>query len=112
MMGKVLAAPVPRAEWAPLPRPGCRGVEFKVLLQQPALVIAMLRFGPHSTIDEHAAAFAVDVICLDGAGTVSVGGEVAPLRAGESVHWPASRPHCLWTDDSTMTTLMVEHRAN
>ena len=110
-MAKVVAAPVPRPEWAPLPRPGCRGVEFKVLLEQPALVIAMLRFGPHGTIDEHPADFPVDVICVEGAGTFSVDGEAAPLRAGESVRWPSARPHRLWTDDSIMTTLMVEHRA-
>jgi len=110
-MDKVLAAPVPRSEWAPLPRPGSRGVEFKVLLEQPLLVIAMLRFGPHSTIDEHSADFPVDAICLEGAGTFSVDGEAAPIQAGESAPWASARPHRLWTDDSTMATLMIEHRA-
>ena len=36
----MLAKPVPRPEWAPLPRPGCHGVQFKVLLHQPTLVLA------------------------------------------------------------------------
>jgi quercetin dioxygenase-like cupin family protein len=107
-MSTPVATPVPRPEWAPLPRPGCRGVEFKVLLQQPALMIALLRFGPHSTIDEHSADFPVDVICLEGEGMFSVDGEAAPLRAGQSVRWPSTRLHHLWTDAATMTTLMVE----
>src|ERR1700731_1478854 len=105
-----IATPVPRPDWAPLPRPGCQGVDFKVLLHQPALVLALLRFGPHATIDEHAADFPVDVICLEGVGFFSVDGKSGPLRAGERVRWPSTLQHRLWTDDSTMTTLMVEHR--
>jgi quercetin dioxygenase-like cupin family protein len=80
-----------------------------VLLERPDLALAMLRFGPSSSIDEHPAPFPVDVICLDGVGLFSVDGEAAPLRAGERVLWPADHPHRLWTEDSSMTTLMVEH---
>jgi quercetin dioxygenase-like cupin family protein len=80
-----------------------------VLLHQPALVLALLRFGPHATIAEHAADFPIDVICMDGSGHFSIDGEAAPLRAGERVNWPWTVQHRLWTDDLTMTTLMVEH---
>ena len=109
-MSRVVAEPVPRPEWFTLPRPGCRGVEGKVLLQEPDLVIALLRFGPHSTIDEHPAPYPVDVICLEGAGFFSVDSDAAPLHAGERVQWPAHRPHRLWTDAAPMLALMVEHR--
>jgi quercetin dioxygenase-like cupin family protein len=37
-----------------------------------------------------------------------VGGEVAELRSGEIVYWPQGVEHGLWTEDSTMTTLMCE----
>jgi quercetin dioxygenase-like cupin family protein len=111
-MSKVEAVAVPRPEWAPLPRPGCRGVEFKVLLHQPGLALAMLRFGAYSTIDEHPADFPVDVICLEGEGSLSVDGEPTAIHAGESVRWPPAQPHRLWTEASTMTTLMVEHHAD
>jgi hypothetical protein len=40
----------------------------------------------------------------------SVGDEQAPIHAGERVHWPAEVPHRLWTGDSEMVTLMIEHR--
>jgi quercetin dioxygenase-like cupin family protein len=80
-----------------------------VLLDSGNLLIALLRFGPQSTIDEHPAPHPVDVICLEGAGMFSVDGEAAPLCAGERVQWPADRPHCLWTESGSMLTLMVEH---
>jgi quercetin dioxygenase-like cupin family protein len=102
--------PVPRPDWAPRLVEGCRGVEFKVLLERADLLVAMLRFGPDATIDEHAAPVDVDVICLEGHGMTSVDGMRAPLTAGEQVRWPAHAPHCLWTEDGAMVTLMIEDR--
>ena len=102
---------VPRPEWSALPYPGCVGVEGKVLLHSPELVLALLRFEPGGTIHEHAAAMVIDVVCLEGEGFVSVGAEQFPFRAGESVRWPAGAMHRLWTDATEMTTLMVEHHA-
>lgn len=61
-----------KSAWKPLPREGSVGVEFRVLLQRKDLVLANLRFAEHSTIDEHSAAFDIDVICLTGNGYVSV----------------------------------------
>jgi quercetin dioxygenase-like cupin family protein len=101
---------VPRPDWAPLPREGCRGVDVKVLVEVDHLLVAMLRFQPGGTIDEHPSHFDGDVICLDGQGMTSVGGEQAPIRAGQHVDWPAEAPHRLWTGNSEMVTLMIEHR--
>jgi quercetin dioxygenase-like cupin family protein len=100
---------VPRPEWSPLPFDGCRNVQGKVLLRRPGLSLALLAFGPGGTIHEHPAAIEIDVVCLDGAGFTSVGDVAFPLRAGETIRWPAGRPHRLWTETTTMTTLMVEY---
>src|SRR5262249_40214314 len=108
-MREVRPAPVPRPQWSPLPHEGCTGVVGKVLLRAEEVFIAMLRFGPHGTIHEHAAGWEIDVICLEGSGFVSVDGEAAPLHAGEQIRWPAGAQHRLWTDGEGMTTLMVEH---
>jgi quercetin dioxygenase-like cupin family protein len=89
--------------------PGCINVDGKVLLIQPELELAMLRFEPHGTIHEHAAAFEIDVVCLEGEGYTSIDGEVATFKAGQMVRWPALKQHRLWTGDSSMQTLMVEH---
>ena len=73
------------------------------------LMMVQLRFGPHGTIDEHAAAWEIDVVCLEGEGTTTVDGIAEPIHAGETIRWPAGKSHCLFTEDSTMVTLMVEH---
>jgi quercetin dioxygenase-like cupin family protein len=90
--------------------PGCLNVEGKVLLIQPDLVLAMLRFQPKGTIHEHPADYEIDVVCLEGEGYTSVDDEVATLRAGQIVRWPALKQHRLWTGDSSMQTLMIEHQ--
>ena len=101
--------PIPRPEWTPHPHPGCHGVEFRVLLRLDHLVIAMLRIRPHGAIHEHSATHDADVICLEGRGMTGVGNEQAPIRAGERIRWPAHVLHRLWTEDSEMITLMIEH---
>jgi quercetin dioxygenase-like cupin family protein len=98
-----------RPGWTALTQQGCVGVEAKGLLRRDHLALAMLRFGKHATIHEHPADFDVDVICLEGEGFASVGGETVRISADQSMRWPADIPHRLWTSDSTMITLMVEH---
>jgi quercetin dioxygenase-like cupin family protein len=100
---------VPKPDWLPLPREGTVGVEYRVLLSRRGLAIASLRFAAQATIDEHSAAFEIDVICLAGSGFVSVGDEAAPFRAGDKVLWPAHAKHRLWTERERMETLMIEH---
>lgn len=80
-----------------------------MLLSLEVVHLALLRFEPDATIDEHAADHPVDVICLEGEGMTSVDGVPASLTEGEGVFWPAGVSHRLWTEGSTMMTLMVEH---
>lgn len=100
--------PVPRPDWSPLPRPGCINVDGRVLLVRDGLLLAMLRFAPEATIDEHAASHEIDVICLEGEGFASVEDRVNSFAAGQWLTWPAGRVHRLWTADRGMITLMVE----
>ena len=101
--------PVPRWEWSPAPHEGTRNVEGKLLLRNARVSIAMLRFGKDATIHEHPAPIDIDVVCLDGRGMTSLDGDAAAIREGERVRWPAGVSHRLWTEDSEMTTLMIEH---
>ncbi|MEM9955594.1 MAG: cupin domain-containing protein [Chloroflexota bacterium] len=101
--------PIDRQEWLALPQDGCHNVYAQILVTKPSPALVILKFEAHGTIHEHPADYDIDVICLEGEGIVKVGDEVAPIKAGERVRWLAGIPHQLWTSDSTMKTLMVEH---
>ena len=103
--------PFPRAEWSAIPAEGASGVESRALLQTENLFLAQLRFSPNATIHEHPSPNEITVVCLEGAGFTSVGDEQAKLRQGETVRWPPDVPHRLWTEASTMLTLMIERPA-
>jgi quercetin dioxygenase-like cupin family protein len=103
--------PFRRPDWEPLPMEGCVNVEGRVLFVDDTLSLAILRFGEHGTIHEHPGPNDAIVSCLEGSGYTSVGGETAPIESGQIVFWPAGIPHRLWTEGSTMTTLMCERPA-
>jgi len=100
--------PFPRLGWDPLPGDGVVGVSGRVLVREEAFFVAQLRFSEHATIHEHPGERDTIVVCLSGRGFTSVAGETAPLEEGQQVRWPRGIPHRLWTEDSTMSTLMVE----
>ena len=100
--------PFPRPEWSPLPYDGCIGVEGKVLVREEDFFVAMLRFPEHATIHEHPGIADTIVVCIDGSGFTSVAGETATLQEGQQVRWPKGVTHRLWTDATTMVTLMIE----
>jgi quercetin dioxygenase-like cupin family protein len=116
-MGTRLGAVPPRIEsfkrphWEPVPYEGCANVEGRVLFWDGTLGLALLRFAEHGNIHEHAGPNDTVVSCLEGRGFTKVGDEVAPIESGQLVYWPAGIVHGLWTEDSTMTTLMCERPA-
>jgi quercetin dioxygenase-like cupin family protein len=100
---------IPQPGWDPLPFDGCVGVVGRVLVREDEYFVAELRFSEHATIHEHPGENDTVVVCLAGEGFTSVAGVTSPLREGEQARWPKGVPHRLWTESSTMTTLMVEH---
>jgi quercetin dioxygenase-like cupin family protein len=101
--------PFPRLGWDPLPGEGVVGVVGRVLVREDEFFVAQLRFAEHATIDPHAGERDTIVVCVEGEGFTSVAGETATLQEGQQVRWPRGIVHGLWTDGSTMTTLMIEH---
>jgi quercetin dioxygenase-like cupin family protein len=100
--------PFPRVGWDPLPGERDVGVVGRVVIREEDFFVAQLRFSEHATVHEHPGERDSIVVCLDGEGFTSVAGETVPLREGQQVRWPRGIPHRLWTESSTMTTLMVE----
>ena len=98
----------PRPNWAPLTRPGCTNVEFRVLLDREGIVLANLRFNEYAEIDEHDAPVDIDVVVVTGSGFVSVEGTQAEVAAGQTISWPKGKMHKLWTTTSSMETIMIE----
>lgn len=104
--------PIPRPGWDPLP--AAVGIVGRVLVQEgsdarlPDLLVAELRFSEHASIEPHAHTRDAIVVCLEGQGFTSVGDGTLPLREGQQVRWPSGVVHGLWTEGSTMTTLMIE----
>lgn len=105
---------VPRPGWDPLPGEGVVGVVGRVLVREgldpssPELLVAELRFSEHATIQPHPGQNDTIVVCIEGEGFTSVAGETVPLREDQQVRWPRGIVHGLWTEGSTMTTLVVE----
>ena len=100
--------PFPRLGWDPLPAEGVVRVTGRVLVREETCFVAQLRFAEHANIHPHAGEQDTIVVCIEGAGFTSVGDETAPLREGEQVRWPRGVVHGLWTEASTMSTLMIE----
>jgi quercetin dioxygenase-like cupin family protein len=84
------------------------GVVGRVLVREEGFFVAELRFAEHAKIHEHAGDNDTIVVCIVGSGFTSVAGEVSPIREEQQVRWPKGVVHGLWTEGSTMTTLMVE----
>ena len=103
---------IPRPGWDPLP--GGEGIVGRVLVREgpndrrPDLLVAELRFSEDAKIEPHPGERDAIVVCLAGEGFTSVADETVPLREGQQVRWPKGIVHGLWTEGSTMTTLMVE----
>jgi len=100
--------PVPRPGWDPLPGEGVLGVTGRVLVREHDFFVAELRFAENATIAPHPVERDTIVVCIAGEGFTSVADETAELREGQQARWPAGLTHRLWTEGSTMTTLMVE----
>ena len=100
--------PFPRLGWDPLPE--SVGIVGRVLVREDEFFfVAQLRFSEQAAITEHAGERDAIVVCIEGEGFTSVAGETVPLREGQQVRWPKGISHGLWTEGSTMTTLMIEH---
>lgn len=99
--------PFPRPGWDPLP--DSVGIVGRVLVREESFFVAQLRFSEHAAINVHPGERDTIVVCVEGEGFTSVADEASELREGQQVRWRRDIPHGLWTEDSTMTTLMIEH---
>jgi quercetin dioxygenase-like cupin family protein len=102
-----------RWSWQPLEMRGCHGVVARVLCSREDLVALLVRFEPGGSTCEQASDHPTEVLCLEGAGRASVreGSETSEfeISEGHGLQWTPGCLHRIWTTDSEMTALLLEH---
>ena len=82
------------------------GVPF--VLDRPNLVVVH-RYEPGGEMQEHAAIDPILFMVIEGSGFLRLGGpdgETARVQAGDAVLWPAHVQHRVWTEDTTLTSIL------
>ena len=72
--------------------------------------VEVMYFEPHARLHEHSAPHRILFLVIDGSGTVRLGGphgEARNVIAGDAVMWPAGVDHTAWTDDTSLTAVVV-----
>jgi quercetin dioxygenase-like cupin family protein len=105
-----MALPLVKPHWEPASRPVTKNVSLRLLLSGASLVVANLKCTHVATVDEHAASFQIEMLCISRGGFVSVGQQAHAIREGERVKFPPDVKHRTWAEDEEMETLMIERR--
>ncbi len=79
-------------------------------LDEP-LMVEVMYFEPHATLDEHSADHPIVFLVTAGAGHVRLGGpqgETRQVGPGDAVLWPANVDHLVWTDGEPLEAIVVQ----
>ena len=80
------------------------------LLLDADLQVEAMYFDSHASIEEHMADHPILFLVISGRGTVRIGGptgETREIQAGDAVLWPAHIDHTVWTDDDTLSAIVI-----
>ena len=80
------------------------GIASRVLARQGGSTVTLFAFDAGEALSEHSAPFDALVIVLDGALTLTIGGEVVDAVAGTITRLPANVPHAV---DAPIATRML-----
>ncbi len=84
------------------------GMYPATIFHDDTLAVIELHFEPGGEIWEHDAPYPILFVVIEGRGMVRVGGEDAPVQAGQAVLWPADVLHKAWAVDAPFTAIVVE----
>ncbi len=91
-------------------RPGCRGMRAAPVARSDNYDATALYLEPHASSDDHAVPYDHWLAVTGGSGSVSIGDESQPVRAGDSVLLPAGMFHRMWTEQNEMVALALAFR--
>jgi quercetin dioxygenase-like cupin family protein len=80
-----------------------------IMLDAEMQVEAMY-FDAHASIEEHAADNPILFLVIEGRGKIRIGGpmgETREIEAGDAVLWPAQIDHTVWTEEGTLTAIVI-----
>ncbi len=81
-----------------------------ILLDRPMLVVAFY-LEPHGNMEEHSTDVPILFLVTEGKGFVRIGGpngETRAVTAGDAVLWPAGLDHMVWTEDETLSAIVID----
>lgn len=84
-------------------------IEVKVLVDNPALKIAVLTLRKGAVLPKHDAPVPVTIQAISGHGTIKVSGVEAPLSTSQMVYLDAKAPHEISPAKDTDLILMVHY---
>ena len=88
--------------------PTDRGIASRVLAKNGGGSVTLFAFDRDEELSEHAAPFDALVVVLDGALTLTIGGQAVVAGAGTITRMPANIPHAvLATEPARMLLLML-----
>ncbi len=67
----------------------------RTLVKKAAGTVTLFAFDKGESLSEHTSPYEALVLVLDGAGQITVGGEVHQVLAGQTITLPAGVPHAL-----------------
>jgi quercetin dioxygenase-like cupin family protein len=111
----ITSTPIPPAEALSLTAliaPPDHGIASRVLAKSSGGTVTLFAFDAGESLSEHTAPFDALVLVLDGALTLTVGGQVVAAWPGTVVRMPADVPHAVEaTQPSRMLLIMLRERA-
>lgn len=82
-------------------------VVSRTIAKKPAGTITLFAFDVGQGLSEHSAPFDAFVQVVDGVGTLRIGGEDVPAKAGEIVVMPANVPHAIHANERFKMLLVM-----
>lgn len=79
----------------------------KTLAQDNRHSLTLFAFDKGEEISTHASAGDAMVICLDGAGRITIDGEAYAVKEGETILMPANKPHAVFAAERFKMFLIV-----
>jgi quercetin dioxygenase-like cupin family protein len=81
------------------------------ILLNRAMIVVAFYLEPHGNMEEHSAEVPILFLVTEGKGFVRIGGpsgETREVTAGDAVLWPAGLDHMVWTENESLSAIVID----